>query len=84
MYDDDDDDDDEDDDDDYDSPAVRLMLVNVALPRLIVARATGEYTCGMVNGKVKTIHPLPPSGYYPCLRGRVSYNRKYRASQLSP
>ena len=31
------DDDDGDDDDDDDSPAVRLMLVNVALPRLIVA-----------------------------------------------
>jgi hypothetical protein len=39
LYDDDDGDDDEDDDedDDDDSPAVRLMLVNVALPRLIVA-----------------------------------------------
>ena len=33
--------------------------------------------------KGETIHPLPPAGYSPCLRGRVSYNRKYRASQLS-
>jgi hypothetical protein len=39
LYDDDDDDGDDDDydEDDDDSPAVRLMLVNVALPRLIIA-----------------------------------------------
>ena len=29
-------------------------------------------------------YPLPPAGYYPYLRGRVSYNRKHRASKLSP
>ena len=23
-----------------------------------------------------SIHPFPPSGYSPCLRGRVSYNRR--------
>ena len=27
-------------------------------------------------------YPLPPAGYYPYLRGRVSYNRKHRASLL--
>ena len=28
--------------------------------------------------------PSPPAGYYPYLRGRVSYNRQHRASKLSP
>ena len=40
-----------------------------------VFNAGAEVVANFVTTRVRRefIHPLPPAGYYPCLRGRVSY-----------
>ena len=49
----------------------------------LISHLTLIHSLRIMNGKGKLSTPSPPAGYSPCLRGRVSYNRKYRASQLS-
>ena len=54
------------------------------LPFLFHACAGGSQTSLRQECAESSIHPLPPSGYSPCLRGRVSYNRKPALTNCPP